>query len=119
MCLRVYIAPELFDAALCVDQERTTNDPEAGSAARHALTPNTIAFRDEMFVIGKQGEREVVFGLEPEVRFDRVGADTEHGDPFGLNLRVQVTEPLGLRRSATGEVFRIEIEQEPSSSEAS
>jgi len=65
---------------------------------------------EAFFLVGNQGEGEVLLGFEIFVGFHAVPGNPGHHRPQGLEFRIQVPELLGFRGAARGAVLGVKIE---------
>jgi hypothetical protein len=104
--------PDVFDFAGYADEEGTADNAHEGAAHELFFLPGA-EFGDE-FVSGiaKQGETEILLGLEGGLGLDGIGAEAEDGDVELVEVIFCVTK-LGRFDGSTGSVgFGVEEEED-------
>jgi hypothetical protein len=65
-----------------------------------------------VILVGQQDKRQIFLGFELGLILDRIGADADYDGISGLILGEIVTDPLRLRRSATGHGLGEKVEHD-------
>lgn len=117
MVARLHLIEHPGNEAVFVYHHRGAVHAVEEFAVQRFGTPDAIRFEDGFVGIGQQRERELVFGLEPEVRCRAIGTDAEHLEAALAQRIVVVAEVAGFCGAAGCVVFGIKKEDELFTSE--
>jgi len=84
---RLYSGPDLFDPAIGTDKKGHSVRPGIADTHEYFLTPNAVGLHDLLVLIGKEGERQLVFFDELIVFLYRVSADAQDERALFSELR--------------------------------
>ena len=108
----VHFGNDAFDFTVFVNYKGGAVDAVVTAAHEFFRPPNTVSQCHSVVFVGEQTERQLVFFLELDVFFDRIGAYAQNLVTFGLKRTVTVAQAAGFGSTPGRIVFRVKIKHE-------
>src|SRR6185369_202782 len=106
------LVPDVADDALLVDQEGRALDAHVFAPIHALLDPGAIGLGDLAFLVGGEGEGQLVFLLELVMAGHAVAAEADDDGIALAEAGEAVAEAAGLGRAARGIVLGVEIKDD-------
>jgi hypothetical protein len=102
MAVRFHLVEDVFNLAVGTDKERGPLDAQRRFAVHVLFFDHVVGVADLLVLVGKQGERQIIFVLEFFLLVGRVGRYTQNNRLYFLEIREAFAELASFDGSARG-----------------